>query len=107
MFSPNTELIIYRILQESLSNIGKYSQATQIAVTIKTENHQAWFSVEDNGIGFEIDQILARRGRKRGLGLASMKERARLLGGTFHLWSKPKTGTKIQITVPLKNETLT
>ena len=63
--------------------------------------------MEDNGIGFEIDQILARRGRKRGLGLASMKERARLLGGTFHLWSKPKTGTKIQITVPLKNETLT
>ena len=106
LFSPNTELILYRILQESLSNIGKYSQATQVAVTIRVD-HQAWFSVEDNGIGFEIDQILARRGRKRGLGLASMKERASLLGGTFHLWSKPKTGTKIQITVPLKNETLT
>ena len=107
LFPLDTELNIYRIVQESLTNIGKYSQATQVSISIKRKDHQLWFSVEDNGKGFEVDKILTRRGRKRGLGLASMEERARMIGGTFHLWSKPETGTKIHITVPLKNEALT
>jgi signal transduction histidine kinase/CheY-like chemotaxis protein len=102
LFSPNTELIIYRILQESLTNVGKYSQATQVSVSIKRKDRQVWFSVEDDGIGFELDQVLTRRGRNRGLGLASMEERARMMGGTFHLWSKPDTGTKIHIIVPYR-----
>jgi signal transduction histidine kinase/DNA-binding response OmpR family regulator len=102
LFSPNTELIIYRILQESLTNIGKYSQATQVSVSIKRKAGQVRFSVEDNGKGFEVNQILARRGRERGLGLSSMEERARMLGGSFQLWSKPDVGTKIQIIVPFR-----
>ena len=106
LFPPSTELIIYRILQESLTNVGKYSQATRVSVSITRKDRQVWFSVEDNGIGFAVDQVLARRGRKRGLGLASMEERARSLGGTFHLWSQPKSGTKIHIIVPLKDMAL-
>jgi signal transduction histidine kinase/DNA-binding response OmpR family regulator len=101
LFSSNTELLIYRILQESLTNIAKYSQATEVSVSIKRKEHQVWFSVEDNGLGFEVDKVQARRDRKRGLGLASMEERARMMGGTFHLWSKPRQGTKIHITIPL------
>jgi len=103
LFSLDTELIIYRILQEALTNIGKYSQATQVSVSIQRKEHQVWFSVEDNGKGFEVEQILARRGRKRGLGLASMEERARMLGGSFHLWSKPDAGTKVHILVPTRS----
>jgi PAS domain S-box-containing protein len=102
LFSPDRELNIYRILQESLTNIGKYSQATQVSVSLKRKDHQVWLSVEDNGIGFEVNQVLTRRGRKRGLGLASMEERARMMGGTFHIWSKPKVGTKMHIIVPLR-----
>ena len=102
LFSQDTELNIYRILQESLTNVGKYSQATQVSVSIKRKDRQVWFSVEDNGIGFEVDQILTRLGRKRGLGLTSMEERARMMGGTFHIWSKPKAGTKIHITIPFR-----
>jgi two-component system, NarL family, sensor histidine kinase UhpB len=102
LFSPNTGLIIYRILQEALTNIGKYSQATQISASLKRKDHQVWLSVEDNGLGFEVEQIMARRGRTRGLGLASMEERARMLGGTFQITSAPNGGTKIHVTVPLK-----
>jgi PAS domain S-box-containing protein len=102
LFSPDRELNIYRILQESLTNIGKYSKATQVLVSLKIKDHQVWFSVEDNGIGFEVDEVLARRGRKRGLGLASLEERARMMGGTLHIWSKPDIGTKIHVTVPLR-----
>jgi signal transduction histidine kinase len=102
LFPANTELLIYRILQESLTNIAKYAQASRISVSIRRIGQQVYCSVEDDGQGFEVDQVLARRGRNRGLGLASMEERARMMGGTFHLWSKPGTGTKISIVVPLK-----
>jgi PAS domain S-box-containing protein len=101
LFAPDTELILYRILQESLTNIGKYAQATRVSISLKRKDHQMCLSVEDNGRGFEVERIMARRGRKRGLGLASMEERARMLGGTFHIWSAPNMGTKIQVTVPL------
>ena len=102
LFPPDTELIIYRIIQESLTNIGKYAQATQISISLKRTDHQACLSVEDKGLGFDLERILARRGRKRGLGLASMEERARMLGGTLQITSTPNVGTKIQVTVPLK-----
>uniref|UniRef100_A0A7C3V5B1 Oxygen sensor histidine kinase NreB n=1 Tax=Desulfobacca acetoxidans TaxID=60893 RepID=A0A7C3V5B1_9BACT len=103
-FPMDAKLNIYRIVQECLTNVGKYSQATNVHVSIKIKDHEILLTVEDNGLGFEVDQILTRRGSRRGLGLSSMEERARLMGGTFHLWSKPNEGTRIQVIVPLKNE---
>jgi PAS domain S-box-containing protein len=101
LFPPDTELILYRILQESLTNIGKYAQATRVSISLKRKDHQVFLSVEDNGLGFDLERIMARRDRKRGLGLASMEERARMLGGTFRITSALNMGTKIQVTVPL------
>ena len=100
LFPPNTELIIYRILQESLTNIGKYAQATRVSVSLKKKEHQVCLFVEDNGRGFEVEGIMSRRGRTRGLGLASMEERARMIGGSFKLVSQPGAGTTIKIEVP-------
>jgi PAS domain S-box-containing protein len=102
LFSQEMELNIYRILQESLTNIGRYSQATRLSVSLKRKDPQVCLSVEDNGQGFEVSHILGRSGRTKGLGLSSMEERARMMGGTFHLWSKPMAGTKIEVTVPLR-----
>jgi signal transduction histidine kinase/CheY-like chemotaxis protein len=102
LLPSDTELIIYRILQESLTNIGKHAQATRVSISLKRKGQQVYLSVRDNGVGFEVERILARRGRKRGLGLASMEERARMMGGTFQIWSAPDMGTKIQVTVPLR-----
>jgi two-component system, NarL family, sensor histidine kinase UhpB len=101
LFSREAEVNLYRILQESLSNISKYAQATQVDVSLRRAGHEVVFTVEDNGQGFEVAEILARRGRKKGLGLASMEERARLLGGTFSISSKARAGTEISITLPL------
>jgi signal transduction histidine kinase/CheY-like chemotaxis protein len=102
LFPPDMELIIYRIIQESLTNIGKYAEASQVSISLKKKDHQVCLSVEDNGKGFEVEQIMARRSIKQGLGLASMEERARMLGGTFHIWTSPDMGTKIQVNVPLR-----
>jgi len=101
LFSQDAEINLYRILQESLSNISKYAEASQVDVSLRKEGLQVEITVEDNGKGFDTAKILARRGRKKGLGLASMEERARLLGGTFSISSQPQAGTRIYITVPV------
>ena len=99
---PDAALIIHRIVQESLTNIGKYSQATSVSVSLKAKEGQLWLMVEDNGIGFEVEEVYARPGRQRGLGLTSMEERARMLGGTFQIRSQPGLGTRIDVVVPFE-----
>lgn len=101
LFSPLVELNIYRIFQESLTNIGRYAQASQISVSIEKQEEKVIFSVEDNGIGFEVDEVRRRENRGRGIGLAAMEERARLVGGSLEVWSHPGMGTKITFIIPL------
>jgi PAS domain S-box-containing protein len=102
--SPDAALIIYRIMQESLTNISKYSRATEVSVSLLAKEGQLWLTVADNGTGFAVEEVSARPGRKRGLGLTSMEERARMLGGSFHLESQPGRGTRIEIRVPFQKE---
>ena len=99
---PDAALIIHRIVQESLTNIGKYSQATRVSVSLKAQEGQLRLVVADNGSGFVVEEVYARPGRQRGLGLTSMEERARMLGGTFKIWSQPGLGTRIDIVVPFQ-----
>ncbi|MCL4503986.1 MAG: PAS domain S-box protein, partial [Deltaproteobacteria bacterium] len=99
MLSPQAQIILYRVLQESLTNIAKYAQASQVAVRIKQENGEISFSVEDNGKGFDLAQVRSLEVTKRGLGLTSMEERVRMLGGTFEISSRPGIGTRIAFKV--------
>ncbi|MCL4500689.1 MAG: PAS domain S-box protein [Deltaproteobacteria bacterium] len=99
MLSPQAQIIIYRIFQESLTNIGKYAQASRVAVKIKQENGEISFSVEDNGKGFDLAQVRSLDVAKRGLGLTSMEERVRMMGGTFEISSRPGDGTRIAFRV--------
>ena len=74
LFSQETELIIYRIFQETLTNIGKHAQATKVMTAIKKTKKSIHFSVQDNGNGFDIEHVLAGTATRRGMGL-------RILGG--------------------------
>lgn len=99
-FSPEAQIAIYRTFQESLTNIAKHAEAAQIKVTIKRQNGNVAFRVEDNGNGFELQEVLSGDVTKRGLGLMAMDERIRLLGGKLQISSKPGTGTNISFVVP-------
>lgn len=103
-FSTLAEVNIYRIFQESLTNIGRHAQASQITVSIEKQDGEVAFTVEDNGRGFEVDKVRDRGSRDIGIGLAAMEERARLAGGSLNIWSQPGTGTKITFTIPLDKE---
>jgi signal transduction histidine kinase/FixJ family two-component response regulator len=106
VFDPEEEISIYRIFQESLNNIAKHAKADQIYITAKSNNGYLNFQVEDNGRGFDIRDIDNNEGKMKGLGLAAIKERMRMLGGRFEIWSQPGQGTKLSCLIPMRRNEL-
>ena len=104
LFSPEAQLIIYRIFQESFSNITKYAQASQVSLTIKRQDKSVTFKMEDNGRGFDHQKVANKNITHRGLGLTAMDERARMLGGSLSIWSQEGQGTMITLVVPIRRE---
>ncbi len=90
------KIVIFRILQESLNNIAKYSKAEFVNLALIKTSGAIDFAIEDNGIGFDVDEILSRANCDRGLGLTSMTERALLAGGNLTIQSIPGEGTTIR-----------
>jgi PAS domain S-box-containing protein len=88
------ELTIYRIIQEALTNIRKYAEVSDASVTIREFDEIVRVMIEDKGKGFELDS------QSRGVGLFSMDERARAVGGELTINSSPGTGTRIILEVP-------
>jgi signal transduction histidine kinase len=95
------EVISYRLLQECFNNIGKHSGATHVNISLISADGRLRLVVDDNGVGFNIDEALAKR---ESFGLSGMRERVALLGGEFHVESRTegtKKGTKISIELPI------
>jgi len=97
----DTALCLYRVLQEAIRNAVKHSGVREAKVAIYGSPTQISLSVSDAGIGFHPD---AER-MKTGLGLTSMRERVRLVGGEFAIQSQPSKGTRIEVRVPLASAT--
>jgi PAS domain S-box-containing protein len=102
LIPKEAEINIYRVFQECLTNIGKHAHPERVTATIRREAGKIAFVVEDNGVGFDMKEVLARGPRERGLGLAAMAERVRMLGGSSHLWSQKGVGTRITFTIPAR-----
>jgi PAS domain S-box-containing protein len=102
LFPHNTQINIYRIFQESLTNIVRHSQARQVSVAIQKHDDYVFFSIADDGRGFEVQQVLAREPSQRGLGLAAMQERVRIASGNLDIWSQIGSGTRITFTIPTR-----
>jgi signal transduction histidine kinase len=94
------KITIFRIIQESLNNIIKHSQASNVQIYLRFEEKNVRINVRDNGIGFDLDQVRQRRTHRPSLGLAGMEERAALLGGTVHVQSRPGYGTEVEALIP-------
>jgi PAS domain S-box-containing protein len=87
---------LFRIVQESLTNVARHAGATQVKVSLTADESDLLLTVSDNGAG--IDAV-ARTGN--GIGLVSMRERATALGGKFNIAGVPGAGTTIAVTLPL------
>ncbi len=101
LLATEQEVIIYRIFQESLTNISKHARATRVTATITKSPGALRFSIEDNGVGFNFQELSGRNPVEVGLGLSSIQERARMLNGALEIWSREGQGTRITLEVKL------
>ncbi|MBI5879711.1 MAG: HAMP domain-containing protein [Chloroflexi bacterium] len=99
---PEVETAVYRIVQESLTNIAKHAHARHVSVVVERKPHALVAIVEDDGQGFDAEAVLAgATSDGAGLGLHGMRERASLIGGRLTIESTPGHGTSIFVEVPL------
>ena len=95
------KIVIYRVIQEALNNAAMHSRADRVCVRLKKSGDDIVAEVEDNGRGFDFNEVYRRGDRMSGFGLKSMRERVEIIGGAFHLDSLSGTGTRIRIAFPL------
>jgi signal transduction histidine kinase len=93
----NIALALFRVLQEGLHNAEKYSGSEKVIVSLSYSDNALHLSIVDDGVGFDVDGAF----EGVGLGLTSMRERLRLLGGSFEIRSRRGGGTTIEACVPL------
>ena len=103
LFSPETQINIYRIFQESLTNVVKYAKASLVSVNVKREDGSVFFRIRDNGRGFSLKQVMAGKVAKKNLGLTAMNERARMAHGSLQISSRKGQGTTITFSIPTDN----
>ncbi|HKE56387.1 MAG TPA: CheR family methyltransferase [Pyrinomonadaceae bacterium] len=97
-FDPMIETNLYRIAQEALNNCAKHSQCSRAEILLEQRDHHAVLIIEDNGVGFNPDNVHVKDGN---WGLLGMRERAALLRGTVEIESSQNKGTTIYVRVPL------
>lgn len=95
-------VLLYRIIQEALTNIGKHSQARNVSIAASTDGVTVMLSIEDDGIGFNARNAFLGGPENKGLGLATMKGRAGMLGGVLSVQEREGRGTRITLTIPIR-----
>src|SRR5260221_539517 len=94
------EVPLFRVAQEALINAIQHGRATQVRVTLALSPEGAVMIVEDNGSGFDVEHALARAAAHETTGIASMQERAEMLGGWLRIESARGHGTRLELSVP-------
>ena len=92
----DAESTIFRFVQEALTNVARHARARTVSLKVETERASLVVSIADDGIGFDIHALDGD-----GLGLAGMRERARILGGELIVDSSPGRGTRLQLSLPV------
>jgi PAS domain S-box-containing protein len=100
LFSATSEVILYRVFQEILTNIEKHSKARQMKIEVKKQWNHVCFLVEDDGKGFDMGRLASIFSHESGLGLSSINERITILGGKLDVKSRPGMGTRISFAIP-------
>jgi PAS domain S-box-containing protein len=100
LFPPEIQINIYRIFQESLTNVVKHARASLVSVDVKRQDGQVSFMIQDNGRGFNLGQAMSGKAATRSLGLTAMNERVLMAHGALQISSRRGRGTTIAFTIP-------
>jgi PAS domain S-box-containing protein len=90
------ELHLYRIVQETLTNVARHARARQVIVRLTRRGQNVVLAIQDDGVGF-----VPAAAEPRGLGLVTMRERAEIMGATLTIQSRPRRGTEVRVVMPL------
>lgn len=100
--SSETELVLFRIVQEALNNVYLHSGASEATVTVQRQGDEIRVTISDDGRGFDLPQQLSEFAAQGKLGLTGMAERVQLVGGELEVRSQQGKGTTIVVRVPAK-----
>ena len=98
---PTQELVLYRVVQEAISNVAKHAEASAVGVTFERWDDVAWATIGDNGRGFDLSSVATPAPSGQGLGLLGMRERLALVGGKLDIDTRPGGGTIVRARLPL------
>ncbi len=98
--APQSEVAVFRILQEALANAGHHSGAHLVDVELRAGGGELWLSISDDGAGFDVDDENGSRAGR--FGIVGMHERARLIGAELEVTSRTEGGTRVSLRVPLE-----
>jgi two-component system NarL family sensor kinase len=99
---PLLGTVLYRFVQESLTNVSRHAKASWVRIDLQQEPQSIRCTIKDNGIGFDVKTTLNKTG-KPGLGLIGMLERVNSVGGSLAIQSNPGRGTELTVTMPSSN----
>ncbi len=103
LFSQQQSILLYRVFQESMTNVMKHAEATLVKISAREKDGSVWFEVEDNGKGMGPEQARSQgRTFRRGMGLTIMSERVRTLGAALEIHSSKGSGTRLSFRVPVE-----
>jgi signal transduction histidine kinase len=102
--APDIETACFRIVQEALTNITRHAQAERVEISLRREGEEMVLSVQDDGLGFDIEGMRQRARQGASLGVLGMQERASLIGGQLSIRSVPGSGSTVQLTCPWRTQ---
>jgi signal transduction histidine kinase len=101
---PEIEISVFRAVQEAVSNVVRHAKADKVLIEVAAEDHVLEIDVEDDGLGFDPEEVGGPAASGRGLGILGMHERMELIGGTAHVASSAGAGTRVTLRVPIAVE---
>jgi signal transduction histidine kinase/ABC-type uncharacterized transport system substrate-binding protein len=105
-FRPETEIVLYRIFQEALTNIYKHARAEKVWIKVCRQVNRLTISIKDDGQGFDSNRHRASEPAvARGMGLSALELRSRMIGADLKILSQPGEGTEINLFVPIEGNT--
>ena len=99
-----SEVTLFRMIQELLTNVQKHAHATHVQVLLDFQDAVVVVNVEDDGSGFDMNELKSPTPQRRGLGLATMQERAEMLGGQVQIDSRIGRGTRVRVEIPVTQQ---
>ena len=98
--APYVEISIFRVIQELLHNVWQHAHASHVQVGLNFQGSTVGITVEDDGSGFDVDDVMALAKERKSLGISTMQQRLEMLGGTMQFDSSLGRGTKVSMQVP-------